>query len=116
MYKLIFHKGLTPEKWGSFGKAKQLLMIANELNRAKNNMREGGIIDAKECYERAFELLDLTIAVNKGRNFLYELLRFREILGAQYLEENLNESTNQALFDILISLDKDSYCLLQGYK
>lgn len=112
MYKLRLHKNLNKEKWSSFGLSRQILMIANELNRAKNWLIKGELDEVANCYERAFELLDLTIELAARRNLRKELLRFREMLAWQYVVEQKEVSVNQRLFDVLLSLNKDSYNLL----
>lgn len=112
MYKLKFHKTLTPEKWSRFSSSQQILMIANELNRAKNAFLREDDEETKECYERAFELLDLTISVSHNRNKRKELIRFREVLGFDYLKKQKDVSRITALTKAIIFLDKDAYNLL----
>ena len=112
MYKLKLHKNLTKEKWRSFSKSQQILMIANELKRAENWIIKGDLDEVKNCYERAFELLDLTISISKRRNLLKELLRFREMLASQYISKQKDINLNQKLFNVLLSLSKDSYKIL----
>jgi len=113
MYKLKFHKNLDIKKWSKFSKSQQILMIANELNRAKNWFLRNDLEEVNNCYERAFELLDLTINLTTRKNLLKELLRFREMLAVQYLSSKNTEDIqkniiqNQKLFNVLISLDKD---------
>lgn len=106
---LKYHKTLTEEKWQQFPFHKQILMIANELNRAKNWIIKNDPQEVKNCYERAFELIDLTAAVSTNRNLLKELLRFREIFAKLYLEKRVNGEMNRKLFDVLLLLNKDSY-------
>jgi len=92
-------------------------MVANELNRAKNWIIKGDLEETNNCYERAFELLDLTISVVTRRSLLKELLRFREMLATQYISsknavhKERDKLVNQKLFDVLLSLNKDSYNL-----
>ncbi|PIU65758.1 MAG: hypothetical protein COS84_06505 [Armatimonadetes bacterium CG07_land_8_20_14_0_80_40_9] len=112
MYKLKLHKNLDREKWGTFDKSQQILMIANELNRAKNWIIKGDLEEVINCYERAFELLDLTISLTTRKNLLKELLRFREMLAVQYISKQKDIALNQKLFNVLLSLDKDSYNIL----
>lgn len=83
MYKLKFHKNLDEKKWNKFSKSQQIFMIANELNRAKNWLLRNNLKEVSNCYERAIELLDLTISVSK-KILQKELLRFREIFTLQY--------------------------------
>ena len=41
MYKQICHKNMTTEKWFAYPRFQQLLMIANELNRAQHALEKG---------------------------------------------------------------------------
>jgi hypothetical protein len=61
-------------------------MIGSEFARAKNLLRDGVYDEVVQCYERAFELLDLCAMDPKWRARLREVLRFREMLGELYLE------------------------------
>ena len=106
---LKYHETLTEEKWSAFPFYKQLIMIANELNRAKNWIENNDIEKVKTCYERAFELFYLTIACLKDKRKLKELLRAKEMLGALYIEKMPNPDENIALLKALLSLDKDSF-------
>ena len=109
MYKLKLHKNLDKEKWETFNKGQQILMIANELNRAKNWIIKGDLEEVNNCYERAFELLDLTISLTIKKNLLKELLRFREMLAIQYISKQKNIKINQKLFKVLLFMNKESY-------
>mgnify|MGYP000200335985 CR=1 FL=1 len=104
MYKLKFHKDLNPEKWSKFTPTQQILMIGNELNRARNWLIKDDTKEVNNCYERAFELLDLTIAMNYRKNLVKELLRAREVLAILYLGKKKNIKLNNLLFDVLLSL------------
>jgi len=106
---LKYHQTLTEEKWSAFPFYKQLIMIANELNRAKNWIESKDVEKVKTCYERAFELFYLTIACLKDKRKLKELLRAKEMLGALYMEKMPNLNENIALLKALLSLDKDSF-------
>ena len=83
------------------------LMIANELNRAKNWIEKKDLGEVKNCYERALELLDLTIATAKGKNRLREYLRLREVMGKFYLEKKVNSKFNSQLFTSIYTLSKE---------
>ena len=69
---LKHHKTLTKEKWSRFPFYKQIIMIANEINRAKNWIIKGDIDEVKNCYEKALELIDLTVAVLVNKKVLRE--------------------------------------------
>lgn len=106
---LKYHQTLTEEKWSAFPFYKQLIMIGNELNRAKNWIENNDIEKVKVCYERAFELFYLTIACLKDTRKLRELLRAKEMLGALYIEKKPSLNENILLLKTLLSLDKNSF-------
>jgi hypothetical protein len=109
---LKHHKTLSPEKWSSFPFSRQVLMIANELNRAGVWIGKGDPAEAKLCYERALELMWLTISVLVEKRKLRELLRFRGVLALSYLNIPCEVKENAAMLKALLLLDKDSYRLL----
>ena len=95
-------------------------MIANELNRAKNWLDKNDLEETKNCYERGFELLDLTVSTARNKNFVRELLRFREVMAGQYMDITAKKNTAQkdklsVLYDTLLLLNKDSYTLLSAH-
>jgi hypothetical protein len=112
MYDLKLHKNLNLEKWSCYSKGKQILMIANELNRAGNWIEKCQNFEVNQCYERAFELIDLTIEDNKWKNGLKELLRFREVLAALYIQENKDVTMNKKAYEVLLTLSSESYNIL----
>lgn len=88
MYELKLHKNLNLEKWSAYSRDRQILMIANELNRLINGIGAGLSYSAlREGMERIFELCDLTIGSQSG-NFRKELLRWREAFAEFYLMDN----------------------------
>ena len=103
MYPLVYHKTLSPAKWMAYPDHQQILMIANELNRAGNALRKGALVNAIHAWERAFELTDLTVEDPKWSMKLKELLRFRETLGALFLQPDSAE--NELLTRTLITLN-----------
>lgn len=78
------HSSLTQERWSSFSPVQQILMIANEMNRAKRLFAPLDIIGLKLCYERILYLTDLTIEANCKRGFRKELLRWRNLAAEEY--------------------------------
>ena len=81
----IWHKSMDPAKWGRYPVERQILMIGSEFARAKNLLHAGLPVEVQQCYERAFELLDLCTTDPKWTPRRKELLRFREMLGELYL-------------------------------
>jgi len=112
---LKYHKTLSPEKWKNFPFSSQILMIANELNRAGTWLGKKDITEAKRCYERAFELLWLTGSIIENKRKLRELLRFEDVLAAHYILPVIDRKTNERLLDVLSTLDPESYRLLHPH-
>ncbi len=108
MYDLVYHKSVAL-RWHEFTRGQRILMIASELQRAKEMLSRGDTAEVINAYERAFELLDLTISLERGGSGRYELLRFREMLGGAYLNEPANGKVASNLLNVLVSLDVDSY-------
>ncbi len=85
MYPLLLHKHLNTQKWATYPFDRQILMIANEVNRYMNGMRSDlDEASQQECLERIFELCDLTIACQTGSR-RKELSRWRELVGGYYV-------------------------------
>ena len=109
---LKHHKTLTPEKWSTFSFGKQVLMIGNELNRAKNLIPGESFHEVKLCYERALELLYLTIMCSKKYTQIFELARLKEVIAGLYIQKAPSLEKNNLVFSLLISLSSESYSLL----
>jgi hypothetical protein len=112
MYKLKWHKNLTIEKWNNFGTTKQLLMIANELNRAEHSARKDDEKEVINALERAFELIDLTVSVTCKKNMVRELLIFREMLALQFIKKKKSGAEINSLQKVLLSLNEEAYKVL----
>jgi len=109
MYPLVQHKNLSTEKWNDFPRQKQILMVANEINRAGHWMERSDPESARKCDERAFELIDLTTEDLKWRGGgLVELLRFRELLAERYATGSMDAAYNRALLRVLVRMTAES--------
>lgn len=112
MYLLKFHKSLNLERWSKFSLDQQLLMIANEVNRLMNGISvHRSYTDLKACFERAFELIDLTISLARP-NLQKELIRWRGLFSEIYLLDEKELSQQGAylrkLLKVLIQLNGQS--------
>lgn len=96
------HASLTPERWATFGRDQQILMIANEMNRASRLFAPGDRGRLANAYERILRLADLTVEVQGSRSLRRELLRWRELAGGVYLEPDAG--THRQLFRALLLL------------
>ena len=113
---LKHHRTLTEDKWISFPFSKQILMVANELNRANRWIEKEDFNETKFCYERAFELLYLTIQsvvkTHPNAALLKEILRFKEVLAELYNKEKPSLEENKKLLKVLLLFDRDSFLML----
>lgn len=73
------HKNLTDERWQKLSLAEQLGNVGSETSRA---LKWRGKDDAlyQGALQRAFELIDFTLADFRWRGRLKEIMRLREIL------------------------------------
>ncbi len=96
------HASLRLERWAAFSRDQQILMIANEMNRAGKLFGAEDRARLANAYERVLRLADLTIEAQPSRSLRRELLRWRELAGAVYLEPH--EERHRALFRALLLL------------
>lgn len=80
------HASLAIERWSAFSLDQQILMIANELNRARK-LTAPEDLERRTCaYERVLYLTDLTIQTAPRPAFCRELLRWRDLIALLYIE------------------------------
>ena len=82
---MVQHSGLTQERWSTFSLLQQILMIGNEMNRAKrlfSPLDKNGLM---LCYERVLYLTDLTVRSDIHRGLRKELLRWRDLVAEEYI-------------------------------
>lgn len=96
------HASLTAERWVELDRDRQLLSIANEMNRASKLFAAGDRERLANAYERVLRLADLTVEVQPSRSLRRELLRWRELAGAVYLEPDAD--AHRELFRALLLL------------
>jgi hypothetical protein len=108
---LKYHKTLSPEKWKTNSFSRQILMIANEINRAGIWTKKNDLVEAMHCYARALELIRLTVEVLEKRKILREILRFRDIVACSYLKPP-DIQKNVKMKNVLLAFDPECYRLL----
>jgi hypothetical protein len=92
--KIIFHKGLKKNQWFSKSIFEQMANIGSEIERTiiwQNKNKKY----SQMAFDRALELLDLTILDPKNKFRLKELTRLREILVDYFVFDNLYKSSNK---------------------
>jgi len=112
MLTLKHHKSLTVERWAEFGFEHQVLMIANELNRAASSLKRGDPAEVRICYERALELMQLTLCAATGFHRLRELARAKEVLAGLYIDEHPRLQDNSLLLNALVGLSSKAHSML----
>lgn len=81
------HSTLSPDRWKAFGSERQLLMIANEMNRVASSFAPEFESSRRLAYERVLALTDLTIEITERRGLRRELLRWRDLVAELYSRE-----------------------------
>lgn len=76
-----WHKNLTQEKWNKYPLSKQMLMIGTEFARMLHQKSSESL---KKCFERTFELLDLSLDDPKIKAGRREISTLRELLEDQF--------------------------------
>jgi hypothetical protein len=74
----------------------QLANVGSEIERTMRWRQKGKIQYGRRAFERALELLDLTIADEKHRSRLRELTRLRETLADYFWFDNRYGSSDES--------------------
>ncbi|MBD3390796.1 MAG: hypothetical protein GF418_02065 [Chitinivibrionales bacterium] len=105
------HSDELAGRWPSFSLGRQLMMIANEINRAGNWIIKGDPDEARLCYERALELMMFTIGGVRRHGQLRELCRAKMVIQKFWLETPSREM-NAQFSNTLIALSPESWAML----
>ncbi len=96
------HSSLTAERWARFTLDQQILMIANEMNRASSLLGDDDLSALRRTYERVLRLLDLTVTTQTRRGLRRELLRWRDLVAALYVASRAETRAHAAAFRCLL--------------
>lgn len=107
------HAELSGERWAHFGLDRQLLMIANEMNRATQLMSPDDERSRRLAYERVLRLADLTVEVNARRSLRRELLRWRDLVAELYISSTADPSAHRSALRALLQLTPTTHAQLQ---
>ncbi len=89
------HRQLAAGRWEELSFVEQMSNVGSEIERSINWRATGRPDYGMRAFERALELLDLTIADPGNRSRLRELLRVREALADYFVFDNAYRSTDQ---------------------
>jgi len=90
------HKQLAAGRWQGLDFLEQMANIGSEVRRTINWKNKGHKEYSRLAFERALELLDLTVADPKNKKRLKELLRLREVLADFFAFNNIYKSTDES--------------------
>lgn len=89
------HKKLSQGRWQKLSFFEQMANVGSEVERAINWKNKKDEEYSKMAFERALELIDLTIADEKNRKRLRELTRVREVLVDYFIGGNHYSSSHK---------------------
>ncbi len=98
------HAGLTAERWSAFTLDQQVLMIANEMHRASKLFAAADRERLRGSYERVLRLVDLTVEVRERPGLRRELLRWRDLAAALYIDPDPDPAAHAAALRALLLL------------
>jgi len=87
------HKELAAGRWQELSFLEQMANIGSEVERVINWKEKRDDNYSWAAFERALELLDLTIADPKNKTRLRELCRIREVFADYFAADNSYQST-----------------------
>jgi hypothetical protein len=93
------HRELGQGKWKKLSLIEQMANIGSEVERAINWKNKNDEEYSRMAFERALELIDLTMADEKNRRRLLEISRVREFLADYFVGENLYSFSEQSWKD-----------------
>lgn len=93
---MIIHKELAAGRWFKFSLVEQLANIGSDIERTISWKKKGDLEYSRKAFERALELLDLTVADSKNKGRLREVLRVREALVDHFVYDNEYNSTDES--------------------
>ena len=91
------HRELASGRWNELSLVEQLGNIGSEVERALKWKKKNNPDYCMRAFERALELLDLTLACPAHRHRLREIARTREILVDFFYGENQFKTTGKSL-------------------
>ena len=92
----MIHKTLLPDRWFEFSLVEQLANVGCDIERIIQWRKKGNLEYSQQAFERALELIDLTVADPKNRKRLKEVLRVREALVDFFVYDNEYNSTSES--------------------
>ena len=99
------HASLSPERWAQFSVDQQILMIGNEMNRAKRLIELRDWYGVHLGYERVLRLVDLTLEVQERPGLQRELRLWRGVISDLHAVAQPDRDEHLAAFKVLLLLN-----------
>ena len=93
------HRDLANGRWQNLSFVEKMANIGSEVERAIKWKNKDNAQYSSMAFERALELLDLTIGNERRGSHLRELLRLREVLVDYFAFENIYGSSEKNWHD-----------------
>lgn len=93
----VQHRGLAEGRWRELSLAEQLSNVGAEVGRALRWREKGNPETSRRAFDRALELIDLTIADDRHRVRLKEIVRLREAVADFFIGDNSFRQTPESL-------------------
>lgn len=87
------HQSLASGKWFTMTLAEQMANIGSEVERTISWHKKGDTKYWQSAFDRALELIDLTVADSRYKHRLKEILRTREVLCDLFYGKNYYHTT-----------------------
>ncbi len=89
------HRRLAAGRWNRLSLAEQMANVGSEVERAIGWKEKGNRDYSRMAFDRALELLDLSLASSRSWSVLKEVARVRELLIDWFLGNNIHKSTDE---------------------
>lgn len=90
----LFHQE-TAKEWYRYSIFEQMANIGIEVSRAISWRKKKNQKMFLNAFYRALELIDFTVADEKNRKYLKEILRIREVLANYFIGDNVYRLTDE---------------------
>ncbi|MCX6766031.1 MAG: hypothetical protein NT136_03675 [Candidatus Moranbacteria bacterium] len=89
------HQQLALGRWQKLSFFEQMANVGSEIERTIKWRNKGNQQYSRQAFDRALELMDLTIRNSKKKSQLRELLRVREALADYFIFNNDYQSSDE---------------------
>ena len=89
------HKELSAGRWNTLSFVEQMANIGSEVERTISWRKKNNLDYSRLAFDRALELLDLTVSDQKNVLRLKEILRVRESMADYFVFDNIYASTDE---------------------